>query len=63
MNISEMIEDCDSVKNILPNNGGPKPKFDAWEKKFLTEIIDEYKTNQKLDKKKLDKLKEMWDRI
>lgn len=62
-NILEMLSDCDSVKNIASHNGGPSPAFDSWEKKFLREAIEEFDNNQTLEKKKLEKLKEMWNRI
>jgi hypothetical protein len=59
--LTEMIEDCESVRHIEKEKGGPN--FNKWELDFLDSIIEQYEEKCWLSEKQIEILEKMWDKI
>lgn len=59
--ISQMIDDCNEVKDIPESSGGPG--FNDWELEFLDSVEDQYAKKGKLTETQIEKLEELWDKI
>lgn len=59
--IQRYLDDCENVRNIIKENGGPG--FTKWEKDFLDSVKEQFDDQGKLPYKQARILKEMWNRI
>lgn len=59
--IRQMIDDCESVKDIPRSRGGPG--FSEWELDFLESVADQFDERGTLTEKQREKLRAMWDRV
>lgn len=59
--ISQMLDDCDSVLGIPRSRGGPG--FSEWEVEFIESVRDQYESRGSLSPKQTEKLTELWNRI
>ncbi|MCK5643247.1 MAG: hypothetical protein KAJ19_20730 [Gammaproteobacteria bacterium] len=59
--IQQMIDDCESVKDISRSHGGSG--FTDWEKGFLESVADQFEGSGSLTPRQRGILKRMWDQI
>ncbi|KKL20614.1 hypothetical protein LCGC14_2453670 [marine sediment metagenome] len=59
--IERWLDDCDEVKNIPPERGGPG--FNKWELDFIDSTREQFEEQRRLTDKQCDKLRELWDKI
>lgn len=59
--IVQMLDDCDSVKDIDAAHGGPG--FNDWEKERLDDYREYFERNSYLTEKQLNILKGLWNRF
>lgn len=59
--IQQMIDDCNSVRDIDKAHGGPG--FSDWEKGFLESVEAQYESKGRLTDRQQEILWTMWNRI
>lgn len=59
--VEQMLDDCDSVKDVPASRGGPG--FDDWELEFLESVRDQHEGGKSLSEKQLGKLRQLWDKV
>lgn len=59
--IGSKLEDCENVKDIPRNAGGPG--FSQWALDFLGSIREQFDENGSLSEKQCAKLGDLWDDI
>lgn len=59
--VEEMLEDCNDVKDITSERGGPG--FSQWELEFLESVTDQFAERRTLTTAQEEKLGELWDKI
>lgn len=59
--IREMLDDCESAKDIPRSRGGPG--FNDWEKEFLESVVDQFDTEGSLSRKQESVLTRMWEKV
>lgn len=61
--VEQMLDDCESAKDVPEHNGGPRPAYDDWEREFLESVRDQHSSGRALSAKQVAKLRELWDRF